>query len=94
MEINRQECDRYHSDLVNYVADKPKCAIIATDESGSKDWLNAKPQLMLVTVGSTDQQLHYKVKNNSNLHTVMPDINLCGDMMPPFVVTKRIKLDV
>ncbi|KAA6360282.1 MAG: hypothetical protein EZS28_044192 [Streblomastix strix] len=59
MEINRQDCDRYHSDLVNYVAGKPTCAIIAIDDSGSQDWPDAKPQLMLVTAESTNQQLHY-----------------------------------
>ncbi|KAA6363293.1 MAG: hypothetical protein EZS28_041179 [Streblomastix strix] len=69
MEVNRNDCDRYHSDLVNYVAGKPTCAIIAIDESGSQDWPDSKPQLMLVTAGSTNQQLHQKVKRNGNLHT-------------------------
>ncbi|KAA6373964.1 MAG: hypothetical protein EZS28_030509, partial [Streblomastix strix] len=93
MEVNRQDCDRYHSDLVNYVAGKPTSAIIAIDESGSQDWPDAKPQLMLVSAGSTNQQLHYKVKRNGNLHTVMPGITLCGDTLPPHVVTKRVTLD-
>ncbi|KAA6386550.1 MAG: hypothetical protein EZS28_017924 [Streblomastix strix] len=93
MEVNRQDCDRYHSDLVNYVAGKPTCAIIAIDEYCSQDWPDTKPQLMLVIIVSTNQQLHYKVKRNGNLHTVMPGITLYGDTLPPLVVTKRVTLD-
>ncbi|KAA6362039.1 MAG: hypothetical protein EZS28_042434, partial [Streblomastix strix] len=93
MEVNRQDCDRYQSDLVNYVAGKQTCAIIAIDESGSQDWPDTKLQLMPVAAGSTNQQLHYMVKRNGNLHTVMPCITLCGDTMPPLVVTKRVTLE-
>ncbi|KAA6402029.1 MAG: hypothetical protein EZS28_002441 [Streblomastix strix] len=93
MEVNRLDCDKYHSDLVNYVAGKQTCAITAIEKSDSQDWPDAKPKLMLVTAGSTNQQLHYKVKRNGNLHTVMPGITLCCDTLPPLVVTKRVILD-
>ncbi|KAA6353467.1 MAG: hypothetical protein EZS28_051006, partial [Streblomastix strix] len=93
MEVNRKDSDRHRSDLVNYVAGKPTCAIIVIDESGTQDWPDAKSQLMLLTAGSINQQLHYKVKRNENLHTVMLGITLCCDTMLPLVVTKRVTLD-
>ncbi|KAA6401342.1 MAG: hypothetical protein EZS28_003132 [Streblomastix strix] len=93
MEVNRQNCDRYHSGLVNYVIGKPTCAVFAINESGSQDWPDAKLSLMQVTAGTTNQQLHYKVKRNSNLHTVMSAIASYGDTMPSLVVTKRVILD-
>ncbi|KAA6384419.1 MAG: hypothetical protein EZS28_020054 [Streblomastix strix] len=93
MEVKREDVDRYKAEVNQYVVGKPTCCILAIDESGCQDWPDVKPQMMLVPVNITAAQLNYKVKRNGHLHTVMPAITLCGDTLPPLVVTKRLTLD-
>ncbi|KAA6377772.1 MAG: hypothetical protein EZS28_026701 [Streblomastix strix] len=58
------------------------------------NWLDARPQLMLEPSDATQGQLRYKVKRNGHLYTVMPAISLCGDTLPPLLVTKRLSLNI
>ncbi|KAA6388122.1 MAG: hypothetical protein EZS28_016351 [Streblomastix strix] len=42
---------------------------------------------------ATPGQLTYKVKRDGQLFTAMPCITLCGDTLPPLLVTKHLTLD-
>ncbi|KAA6393902.1 MAG: hypothetical protein EZS28_010572 [Streblomastix strix] len=94
MEVSRDETTRYRAVLDQYVVGKLTCANIVIDECGCQNWPEARPQLILVPSDATQGQLRYKVKRNGHLYTVMPAISLCGDTLPPLLVTKRLALDI
>ncbi|KAA6379248.1 MAG: hypothetical protein EZS28_025225 [Streblomastix strix] len=94
MEVSRDETTRYRAKLDQYVVSKPTYTIIVIDECWFQNWSDAKPQLILAPSNATQGQQRYKVKHNCHLYTIMPAILLCGDILPPLLVIKRLTLDI